>query len=79
MLSSKKECASRHGVGPGDPAGAQVVVAWCLRRAFPDQPLQMVAEEDSADLRWCSMHDVFTVQIVIMRDDMLCSVRSCNM
>jgi len=31
--------------------GAQVVVAWCLRRAFPDTPLQMVAEEDSVDLR----------------------------
>ncbi len=34
-----------------DAAGAQAVVAWCLRQSFPDVPLQMVAEEDSADLR----------------------------
>lgn len=31
--------------------GAQAVVAWSLRRAFPDTPLQMVAEEDSSDLK----------------------------
>ena len=32
-------------------AGAQAVVAWSLSRAFPDGRLQMVAEEDSSDLR----------------------------
>lgn len=31
--------------------GAQALVAWSLSRAFPDVRLQMVAEEDSADLR----------------------------
>jgi hypothetical protein len=32
-------------------AGAQALVAWSLQQSFPDVPLQMVAEEDSADLR----------------------------
>jgi 3'(2'), 5'-bisphosphate nucleotidase / inositol polyphosphate 1-phosphatase len=31
--------------------GAQALVTWSLRRAFPDQPFSMVAEEDAADLR----------------------------
>ena len=32
-------------------AGAQAVVAWSLSKAFPNGRLQMVAEEDSSDLR----------------------------
>jgi hypothetical protein len=35
-------------------AGAQALVAWSLQQAFPDAPLQMVAEEDAADLRCAS-------------------------
>ena len=35
----------------GCTAGAQALVAWSLQQAFPDEPLQMVAEEDAADLR----------------------------
>jgi 3'-phosphoadenosine 5'-phosphosulfate (PAPS) 3'-phosphatase len=31
--------------------GAQALVAWSLRRAFPGQPLSLVAEEDAVDLR----------------------------
>lgn len=31
--------------------GAQVLVAWSLQRSLPHQPLSMVAEEDSKDLR----------------------------
>ena len=31
--------------------GAQALVAWSLLRSFPDQPISLVAEEDSADLR----------------------------
>jgi hypothetical protein len=31
--------------------GAQALVAWSLQQAFPDAALQMVAEEDAADLR----------------------------
>lgn len=33
------------------PAGAQALVVWSLQRAFPDTPMQMIAEEDSAELR----------------------------
>jgi hypothetical protein len=32
--------------------GAQALVAWALRRADPATPLSLVAEEDSASLRW---------------------------
>lgn len=31
--------------------GAQALVAWSLLRSFPGQPISLVAEEDSADLR----------------------------
>lgn len=31
-------------------------MAWSLQQAFPDVPLQMVAEEDSADLRCLPTH-----------------------
>lgn len=36
-------------------AGAQAIVVWSLQRAFPNTPMQMVAEEDSADLRCASI------------------------
>jgi hypothetical protein len=45
----------------GRAAGAQALVAWSLQQAFPDAPLQMVAEEDAADLRCAS--DSTVIQI----------------
>jgi hypothetical protein len=31
--------------------GAQALVAWSLKRSFPDRPLSMIGEEDATDLR----------------------------
>ena len=55
----------------GPTAGAQALVAWSLQQAFPNAPLQMVAEEDAADLRCVRQHSH-------LRDPLETSAHCCD-
>ncbi len=51
--ATAKACIQSVDVESGHmTAGAQVLVAWSLQRSLPNKPFSMVAEEDSADLRY---------------------------
>lgn len=50
-------------------------MAWSLSRAFPDVRLQMVAEEDSADLRRATATSILGGEVV--GEDRVRGARKC--